>query len=94
MGKSFKERDNGSKGRDVRGRGSGSKRGDVDVATVGYNQDIFKAVDRADGKATCKVSGGPFVLVYGDGTAPWRRQRVNRRRGEEARVRGGREGGR
>jgi hypothetical protein len=70
----------------------------VDVATVGYNQDILIAVNRADEKTTCKVSGGggPFVLVNGDGTAPGERQRVNRRRGGGGggvRYRGGYTGG-
>ncbi len=57
MGKGFKERDNGSEGRDVGGRGAGSKWGEVVVAPVGYNQDVFKAMYRADGKTTCEVSG-------------------------------------
>ncbi len=73
MGKGFKERDNGSEGRDVRGRGAGSKGGDANVTPVGYNQDVFEAVDGADGKATCEVSGGPRVLVDSEGTAPWGR---------------------
>ena len=90
MGQSFEERDNRREGRDVRGRGTRAKRGDVDVATVGYNQKIFKAMHRADGKTTCEVGGGPFVLVDGDGTAPRGRQRINRRRGEGGRVRCGR----
>ncbi len=55
----------------------------MDVATVGYNQDIFKAMNRADGKTTCEVGGGPFVLVDGEGTTPKGKRRVNRRRGEE-----------
>ena len=54
----------------------------MDVAQVGYNQNIFKTMNRADGKTTCEVGGGPFVLVDGEGTAPKGRQRVNRRRGE------------
>ncbi len=83
VGKSFKERDNGSEGRDIRGRGSGSKRGDVDVAPVGFKQDVFKAVDRADGKATCEVSGGPLVLVDGDETAPWGTGAGGRGRGSD-----------
>jgi hypothetical protein len=65
---------NGGKGRDVGGGGSGSKRGDVDAATVGYNQDILIAVNRADGKTTCKVSREPFVFVNGDETALGGRQ--------------------
>ncbi len=81
MGKGFEERDNGSEGRDVRGRGSGSKGGDVDVAQVGYNQDVLEAVDEADGETTCEVGGGPLVLVDGEGTAPCGRRRVSRRRG-------------
>ena len=86
----FEERDNRSKCSNVRGRGTIAKRGDVDVATVGYNQKIFKAMHRADGKTTCEVGGGPFVLVDGEGTAPRGRQRVNRRRGEGGKgVRGG-----
>ena len=61
----FEERDNRSEGSNVRGRGTIAKRGDVDVATVGNNQNIFEAMDRANGKTTCEVGGGPFVLVDG-----------------------------
>ncbi len=53
MRESFEERDNRGKGRDVRGRSSIAKRGDVDVAPVGYNQDILVSVNGADGKSTC-----------------------------------------
>ena len=89
MGQSFEERDDRSEGGDVRNRSARAKRGEVDVATVGYDQDILEAVDRADGKATCEVTGGPLVLVDGEGPAPNRRQRINRHRGEGGRVRGG-----
>ena len=68
----FKEGDDRGKGRDVGGRGTRAERSDVDVAPVGYNQNILKSVHRTDGKATCEVSGGPFVLVNGEGAAPER----------------------
>ena len=86
----FEERDNRSKGRDVRSRSTRAKRGDVDVAQVGYNQEICKTVNRADGKATCEVGGGPFVHVNGEGMAPRGRRRVNRSRVERGGVRCGR----
>ncbi len=89
MGQSFEKRNDRGKGRDVRGRSTRVKRGDVNVATVSYNQDVLKSVDRADGKTTCEVSGRPSILVDGEGAAP-ERQRANRRRGEGAGgVRGG-----
>ena len=69
---SFKERDDRGKGRDIGGRSTRAERSDVDVAPVGYNQNIIESVNRTDGKATCKVSGGPFVLVNGEGAAPER----------------------
>ena len=56
---------------------------------MGYDQDVFVPMNGADGKTTCEVSGGPFVLVDGEGTAPNGRQRVNRRRGERGKVRWG-----
>ena len=90
MRQGFEERDNRNECSNVRGRGTVAKRGDVDVAMVGNNQNIFEAMDRANGKTTCEVGGGPFVLVDGDGTAPRGRQRINRRRGEGGRVRCGR----
>ena len=48
MGQIFEERDNRSECSDVRGSGTIAKRGDVDVATVGDNQNIFEAMYRAD----------------------------------------------
>ena len=69
---SFKEGDDRGKGRDIGGRSTRAERSDVDVAPVGYNQDILKSVDGTDGKTTCEVSGGPFVLVNGEGAAPKR----------------------
>ena len=89
MRQSLEERYDRGECSNVGGRGAIAKRGDVDVATVGHDKNIFKAMDRADGKTTCEVGGGPFVLVDGDGTAPRGRQRINRRRGEGGRVRGG-----
>ena len=65
----FKEGDDRGKGSDVGGRSPRAERSDVDVAPVGYNQNILESVNRTDGKATCKVSGGPFVLVNGEGAA-------------------------
>ena len=81
MRKSFKEGDDRGKGRDVGGRSTRAERSDVDVATVGYNQNILESVDRTDGKATCEVGGRPLILVDGEGAAP-QGQRVNKRRGE------------
>ena len=69
---SFKERDDRGKGRDIGGRGTRAERSDVNVAPVGYNQNILKSVDGTDGKTTCEVSGGPFVLVNGEEAAPER----------------------
>ena len=59
----FEERDNRSKCSNVRGRGTVAKRGDVDIATVGNNQNVFVTMYRANGKTTCEVGGGPLVLV-------------------------------
>ena len=87
MRKSFKEGDDRSKGRDVGGRSTRAERSDVDLATVGYNQNILESVDRTDGKATCEVGGRPLILVDGEGEAP-QRQRVNKRRGEGGGLRG------
>ncbi len=42
----------------------------------------IKTMNGADGKATCEVGGGPFVLADGEGTAPRGRRRVNRSRGQ------------
>ena len=48
MGQSFEKRDDrGNKGRDVRGRSTRAKRGDVDVATVGY--DLRRYIFEPDG---------------------------------------------
>jgi hypothetical protein len=85
--KSFKEGDDRGKGGDVGGRSTRAERSDVDVATVGYNQNILESVDRTDGKATGEVGGRPLVLVDGEGATP-QRQRVNKRRGEGGGLRG------
>jgi hypothetical protein len=82
----FKEGDDRGKGRNVGGRGARAERSYVDVALVGYNQDILKTVDGTNGKTTCEVSGRPSILVDSEGAAP-RGQRVNRRRGERGRFR-------
>ena len=89
MRQSFEERYDRGECSNVGGRGAVAKRGDVDIATVGNNQNVFVTMYRANGKTTCEVGGGPFVLVDGDGTAPRGRQRINRRRGEGGRVRCG-----
>ena len=68
----FKEGDDRGKGSDVGGRSPRAERSDVDVAPVGYNQNILESMNGTDGKTTCKVSGGPFVLVNGEGAAPER----------------------
>lgn len=78
---SFKEGDDRRKGRDVGGGGTRAERSYVDVALVGYNQDILKSVDRTNWKTTCEVGGRPSILVDGEGATP-RVQRVNRHRGE------------
>ena len=82
----FKEGDDRSKGRDVGGRGARAERSYVDVALVGYNQDILKSVNRTNGKTTCEVGGRPSILVDGEGAAP-RGRRVNRHRGDGGRFR-------
>ncbi len=64
MGQSFEERDDRGKGKDVGGKGTRAKRSDVDVATVGYNQNILESVNRTDGKATCEVGGVMTGIHY------------------------------
>ena len=66
--KSFKEGDDRGRGGDVGGRSTRAERSDVDVATVGYNQNILESVDRTDGKATGEVGGRP--VFSGDGRVP------------------------
>ena len=56
MGESVEEGDDGCEGGDVRGRGARGKRGEVDVAQMGYDQDVFKPVDGTDGETTCEVA--------------------------------------
>ena len=65
MGESVEEGDDRREGGDVRGRGARGKRGEVDVAQMGYDQDVFKPVDGTDGETTCEVAGRPLVLVEG-----------------------------
>ncbi len=57
---------------------------------MGYDQDVFILMYRADGKTTCEVPGSPLVLVEGKGAAPSGKQWIDRHRGEGGRVRCGR----
>ena len=65
VGESVEEGDDRCDGGDVRGRGARGKRGEVDVAQMGYDQDVLVPVDGTDGETTCEVAGRPLVLVEG-----------------------------
>jgi hypothetical protein len=45
VGESVEEGDDGCEGGDVRGRGARGKRGEVDVAQMGYDQQVLVPVN-------------------------------------------------
>jgi hypothetical protein len=51
--KSFEERDDGGKGSDIGGGGTGFEGGEVDIPPVDNHQDVLVTLGRADGEATC-----------------------------------------